>query len=83
MCCPCCKTRLYWFSKYKLSEYGCKALRELATQVEEMYLDGIDIQSQKTNEQLDEEDEGEEAQDLDAPMINWDVDFEIQNTSKI
>jgi hypothetical protein len=32
---------------------------------------------------LDEEDEGEEAQDLDAPMINWDVDFEIQNTSKI
>ena len=32
---------------------------------------------------MDEEDEGEEAQDLDAPMINWDVDFEIQNTSKI
>ena len=31
MCCQCCNSRLYWFSKYKLNEYGCKALRELAS----------------------------------------------------
>ena len=72
MCCQCCKTRLYWYQKPKIDEFGCRALRDLAAQVEEMYMHGIDIQSQKTNEQLDEE--------FDAPMCNWDTFIDINNT---
>jgi hypothetical protein len=40
-------------------------------QAQEMYLDGVDIQSQKTNEQLDNEDE-------DAIMCSWDVEYDLK-----
>ena len=39
-----------------------------------MYVDGIDIESQKTNEQLDDEDD----QLQDAIMCSWDIDWEVQ-----
>jgi hypothetical protein len=40
-------------------------------QAQEMYQDGVDIQSQKTNEQLDNEDE-------DAIMCQWDVECDLK-----
>ena len=57
MCCNCCKARFYWFSKCKINQLGCDKLVNLAAQAEDYYRDGIDIQSQKTNEQLDEDDD--------------------------
>ena len=60
MCCHCCKSKSFWISKSQIEENGTKALNDLAKQVQEMYQDGIDIQSQKTNEQLDYEEELEE-----------------------
>ncbi len=37
---------------------------------------GIDIESQKTNEQLDDEEEDQARND--APMCVWDADLEYQ-----
>jgi hypothetical protein len=50
MCCNCCRTRMYWFSVSKILEQGSPALVSLAKQVQELYQEGIDIESQKTNE---------------------------------
>ena len=51
LCCPCCKSKSYWFKKDQILNSGCPALIELAGQAEEMHFEyGIDIQSQKTNE---------------------------------
>jgi len=50
MYCECCVNRTFWFSMSKLVSLGCSGLQELACQVEELYMEGVDIQSQKTNE---------------------------------
>lgn len=71
MCCNCCKSRMYWFSVSKITEQGSPALQSLAMQVQELYQEGIDIQSQKTNEQLDNEEE-------DAMMCTWDIEYDVK-----
>ena len=45
-------------------EFGCTQLQNLAAQAEVYYHEGIDIQSQKTNEQLDFEIDNEIYDDL-------------------
>ena len=65
MCCSCCKSRFYWFNKQKIIEFGCSQLSNLAAQFEDFYKEGIDIQSQKTNEQLDYEIDDEIYDELD------------------
>lgn len=43
MYCPCCKSKQYWFCLSQIEESGTKKLVELALQVQEFYLEGIDI----------------------------------------
>ena len=74
MCCLCCKTRTYWYQKPKIEEYGNQALKDLSIQCEDYHNAGIDIESQKTNEQLDDEEEDQARND--ALMCVWDADLE-------
>ena len=48
------------------------------TQIEELNQDGIDIQSQKTNEQLDDEEEDRNFAIVDIEMHKWET-FEDQH----
>ncbi len=48
MCCDCCKGRKYWFSRKEIERNGCAGLEELATQIHELYQNGIDFSSQMT-----------------------------------
>ena len=50
MCCQCCNSKSFWFSKNTVLSDACTSLKNLANQVEEYHLDGIDIRSRKTNE---------------------------------
>lgn len=53
-------------------------MRHQASQGEEFHLDGIDIQSQKTNEQLDDEDEEDE--DMSIKNIHsWVNESNLKN----
>ena len=78
MCCQCCKSKAYWFSKPKILANSCNSLKKLATQIEELNQDGIDIQSQKTNEQLDDEEEDRNFAIVDIEMHKWET-FEDQH----
>ena len=69
MCCQCCKSKSFWFSKQVIIDNACPQLIKQASSVEELALDGIDIQSQKTNEQLD--DEEDDNMTSDADMHTW------------
>jgi hypothetical protein len=43
MCCTCCKNKRFWISKAQLEENGTRTLNDLASQVQELYFEGIDI----------------------------------------
>ena len=70
MCCQCCKSKSFWFSKTSIENEACDSLKYLANQAEECYMDGIDIQSRKTNEQLDDDEEYDEDEDMNARIIH-------------
>lgn len=76
MHCQCCKGRTYWFSKKEISQNGCLDLDNLATQVEELCLNGVDICSQNTYSAEDFDDDIEFFNDTEATNLN----NEIQST---
>ena len=50
--------------------------------MEEYHLDGIDIRSRKTNEQLDDEDEDEEDEDMNLRILHtWANESNMKNLS--
>jgi hypothetical protein len=63
-----------------LQNDACLGLQQLASQIEEWHLDGIDITSQKTNEQLDDEDEEDE--DINNKILHsWVNESNLKNFS--
>lgn len=79
MCCQCCNSKSYWFSKNTVNTDACEQLKNLMNQVEEYHLDGIDIRSRKTNEQLDDEDEDE---DMNLKLLHtWANESNMKNLS--
>ena len=82
MCCQCCKSKSFWYSKPKILANSCNSLKKLATQIEEINQDGIDIQSQKTNEQLDDEEEDKNFAIVDIEMHKWET-FEDQHNPQL
>ena len=73
MCCQCCKSKSFWYSKPKILANACNSLKKLARQIEELNQDGIDIQSQKTNEQLDDEEEDKNFAIIETEMHKWET----------
>eukprot|EP00347_Sterkiella_histriomuscorum_P018992 403343383 len=63
MHCKCCKDRTYWFQKKEICVSGSRQLEQLASQVEEFYLNGVDISSQNTYYAED---------DFEDEVLNWE-----------
>ena len=75
MCCQCCLNKNIWVNMKIIEQNGTETLKQLAKQVQDLYQDGIDIQSQKTNEYLDQDENQEFAHFLTC----WDNEYEFKN----